>query len=90
MIWTGQGRPRRFEHRMIYADDRKRMTEKLKKRTEKKDAKSVEDKRKHDFHASFTSGNAHLNRKKTGNGTNFLFIAIVLTAILLAVLYVLS
>ena len=60
MMWFRQRKPRRFEHRMIYADDRKKFL------------------------------TSHLRRKETGQAHSFIFMGIVLLALIAVILYLLN
>ena len=52
-MWLGQSKPRRFEHRMIYADDRKRLAGEVKKRAGEECSR---EEAARDFHFSFADG----------------------------------
>lgn len=86
-MWLGQSKPRRFEHRMIYADDRKRLAGELKKRAGEECSR---EEAARDFHFSFADGRHRNGRSRAGNGANLLFFVVVLAAMLIAVLYALS
>ncbi|RUL60074.1 hypothetical protein [Prevotella koreensis] len=90
MMWFGQRKPRRFEHRMIYADDRKRFVEDLERRARGECVDGRENHGVTDFRSAFTGNTPHINRRRSGSGGNLMFIAIALVALVVAILYLVS
>lgn len=87
MMWFSQRKPRRFEHRMIYADDRKKFLSDLEQRAKEELGTAEKRDTTPDFHAAFTSESSHLRRRETGHGYGFLFMGIVLMALIAAMVY---
>ena len=87
MMWFSQRKPRRFEHRMIYADDRKKFLDDIEQRAKEELGMSERKVANTDFHAAFTIETSHLRRKEAGHGFGFLFIGMVLMALIAAIVY---
>lgn len=90
MMWFGQRKPRRFEHRMIYADDRKKFLGELEQRAREELGMSEKKTTTPDFHAAFTSETSHLRRKEARQSHGLLIVGAALLAIIAAVLYLLA
>jgi hypothetical protein len=90
MMWFRQRKPRRFEHRMIYADDRKKFLSELEQRAKGELGMSEKKTTAPDFHAAFTSETSHLHRKEKGQANSFIFMGIVLLALIAVILYLLN
>lgn len=88
MMWFSQRKPRRFEHRMIYADDRKKFLNDLEQKAKEELGMGEKRNTTPDLHAAFTSETSHLRRKETGHRYGFLFMGMLLMVLIAAIIYI--
>lgn len=88
MMWFSQRKPRHFEHRMIYADDRKKFLNDLEQKAKEELGMGEKRNTSPDFHAAFTSETSHLRRKEAGHGYGFLFMGMLLMVLIAAIIYI--